>query len=470
MFAPGMVPGRTLSVSDYLWTATPWDSTRPADVPLLGSNRESTDSVTMFQPFLQHSRAQLPHIPLWNPHIMGGRPFQANSQSAVFSPFSVPAYVLPFWDSLAWMAALHLFVAAFGAFLLARTFGLRAPGALLCGLVFGFSLWSVSWVSWTTMSVWAWLPFMCLLSELCLRRPGPLPFAGLAAVVGAQFLGGHPSSSFQVTVVVAAFWGVRALLARDRRAVRLVTLGGAMALGAALAAITLIPFLELLSHSIDIDARTAAASDAHEPARYLLGVFLHDWWGRGSRVSLEYASSLEEHAYYVGALPLMLAAAALVLAPRRERVVVAVVGLVALAGGTRIPPFFTIVKSLPGFDAARNGRLAVISVLCVAVLAAWGLDDLVAGRRKRAVPAVCAAILLFPCIWVAHRLDLGSLGDGLRIAWGFATPKADAGDAVRMASLLEWLLPAALAVALIWLRVRGRLGATAFAALAVGLV
>ena len=66
-------------------------------------------------------------------------------------------------------------------------------------------------------------------------------------------------------------------------------------------------FAELLSHSIDIDARTAAASDAHEPARYLLGIFLHDWWGRGSRVPLEFASKLEEHAYYVAALPLMLA-------------------------------------------------------------------------------------------------------------------------------------------------------------------
>jgi len=36
MFAPAFAPGRTLSVSDYLWTATPWDSTRPADVPVLG--------------------------------------------------------------------------------------------------------------------------------------------------------------------------------------------------------------------------------------------------------------------------------------------------------------------------------------------------------------------------------------------------------------------------------------------------
>ena len=70
-------------------------------------------------------------------------------------------------------------------------------------------------------------------------------------------------------------------------------------------------------------------------------------------------------------------------------------GAVALAVATGIPPFFDIVKSLPGFDAARNGRLAVIAVLCVAVLAGWALDDLTgpeaaaAQRRRRLVLAVC---------------------------------------------------------------------------------
>ena len=81
---------------------------------------------------------------------------------------------------------------------------MRFGGALMCGLVFGFSLWSVTWVSWTTMSVWALLPWLCLLAELCVRRPGPLPFAGLATATGLQFLGGHPSSSFQVMVAVGA--------------------------------------------------------------------------------------------------------------------------------------------------------------------------------------------------------------------------------------------------------------------------
>jgi hypothetical protein len=215
IFVPALAPGRTLSASDYLWTATPWDASRPAGVPLLGSNREQFDAVTKFQPFTQYTRSVLPTIPLWNPYIMGGRPFLASTESQIFSPFSVPAYVLPFWKSLAIIAALKLFVAALGAFLLARLIGMRFGGALLTGLVFGFSLWSVTWVSWDTMSIWALLPWLCLLSERCVRRPGPLPFVGLAAVVGLQFLGGHPSSSFQV-VSWSRCSGLRACCWRGR--------------------------------------------------------------------------------------------------------------------------------------------------------------------------------------------------------------------------------------------------------------
>ena len=45
--------------------------------------------------------------------------------------------MLPFWKSLAWIAILKVFTAAFGAFLLARSLGLRQGGALLTGLIFG---------------------------------------------------------------------------------------------------------------------------------------------------------------------------------------------------------------------------------------------------------------------------------------------------------------------------------------------
>ena len=204
LFAPALLPGHTLSASDYLWTAAPWSPERPPDVRVFGSNYELVDSVTQFQPWLEQSRVRLPEAPLWNPHAGGGRPFLANAQSALLSPFSLPAYVLGFWWSLGLIAALKVFVAAFGTYLLARALGLRFGGALLAGLVYAFSLYFLVWISWPQTSVWALLPWLLLLADRVAREARPLPAAGLAIVVALQFFGGHPESNFHLLATTVA--------------------------------------------------------------------------------------------------------------------------------------------------------------------------------------------------------------------------------------------------------------------------
>ena len=486
MFAPGLVPNRTLSASDYLWTATPWNSHPPADVPLFGSNRELFDSTVQFQPAWQTVRRTFPDVPRWDPSTLSGRPLLGDPQAAVFSIFSLPAYILPFWKSLAIMAALKVFMSAFGAFLLGRMVGMRFGGAFLCGLAFGFSLWQVTWVSWPHSGVWAFLPWVCLLCELCVRRPGPLPFAGLAGVVGLQFLAGHPSSSYQVLFVAGLFWLGRIVIARESwrwAGLRLLTLGGALAVGTALAALMLLPFLELLAHSNDSELRSSVSEFFKVPPRFLLGFTLHDFWGHG-RGATEFASQLPERAYYVGALPLMLAIAALIARPRRERIAVAVFGVAALDVATGSAPLYDLVLKLPGFSAAHNGRFGVVAVLCLAVLAGWGLDELTGEGLSRArrtwVGALAAVLAAVPVLVVVAggNLTRDAIKPALRVAWGFETPTPDLAQSVagglarvvHLASLFEWLVLAGLAVVLLLLRLRGNLGGATFAWIAVGLV
>jgi hypothetical protein len=504
MFAPGLLPGRTLSASDFLWTASPWQSSVPEGVPgPFGSNREQADSVQVFQPFLEKTRERLPDIPLWNPYVMAGRPYLANSQSAVFSPFNVPGYVLPLWRSLGFIAALKIFVAAFGMFLLARALAMRFGGALLAGLVFGFSMWMVTWVSWPTVSVWAFLPWICLMAEHLLRRPGPLPFAGLAGFVALQYFGGHPESCFHTLLMAVLYWAVRVVALRPAgwRAwgLQAAAFFGALAAGTLLAAITLLPFLELVGRSVDSDVRSFLGA-SHGARRYLFGLFVHDYWGRQTRTPIEFPSAMEENAYYVGALTLMLGLAALLLRPRAwQRIAFAGIGVLALAVATGIPPFFDLVTKLPGFSTAHNSRLAVIFVFCMALLAGWGLDELTEGGigaagRRRLLVGACAGLVALPLVVMAAKGTLapGRFTDAFKVAWLFENPpsfvpaalggNADlanlnvAGppealkEVVRLASLLEWLVLAALAFALIAWRVWGRLGAVAFVALALVLV
>ena len=75
------------------------------------ANPDLEDAAQQFQPLREEVKRQLPGAPLWDPWIAGGRPLLADAQSAVFSPFTLPAYVLPLQSSLAWTALLTLWAA-----------------------------------------------------------------------------------------------------------------------------------------------------------------------------------------------------------------------------------------------------------------------------------------------------------------------------------------------------------------------
>ena len=112
--------------------------------------------------------------------------------------------------------------------------------------------------------------------------------------------------------------------------------------------------------------------------KFVLGLALPEYWGRPTSVISE--PFINARAWYVGALPLLLAGVALVRGGR-ERWAVAGAALVSLLVATGVDPLFTIAHHVPGFGQAHNTRLGVFVALGLALLAGWGLDDLVRGRR-----------------------------------------------------------------------------------------
>jgi hypothetical protein len=480
LYAPALVPGHTLSASDFLWTAAPWAAERPDDVRPFGSNYELIDSAVQFQPWLEYSRDRLPDAPLWNPHVGLGRPFLANAQSAWLSPFSLPAYVLPFWWAQGLIAVLKVFAAAFGAFLLSRALRIGYAGALLSGVVYAFSLYFVVWISWPQTGVWALLPWLLLLADRVIRRPGPLPAGGLAAVVALQFFAGHPESSFHLLVTTVAFFAFRLVVLRRDGVLPslrgpLVAFAAALAGGAALAAVTLIPFLELLFRSGDVELRQNF-SELALPERYLLGFTLYDYWGRATHTAV--GAFAQERALYIGALPLLLAIAAPFTRPSLQRAGVAVFAVVTLAIALGLPPFPEIAQRIPIVRTGNHLRVVVLTMLALALLAGWGLEDLSqrAMPRRRLLLGLGVALLLVPVAILAARGQLSGelLGDAIGVAVGTSWPEppADGDDVgvIRLAALLVWLVFMALTLALVAARLSGRLAAAMFATLAIALV
>ena len=146
-------------------------------------------------------------------------------------------------------------------------------------------------------------------------------------------------------------------------------------------------FLEFVLHSGDLSRRSSPRPGIW-PRKYLGALFLHDYWGRPTQVDLE--PFMQIRGWYAGAATLMLAAARCCCAAAPERIAMAVFALFCVCMVVGIPPVFGIVSRLPGFSAAHNERLLIYFLLCLALLAGWGLDDLSSPRLRRPAAARCS--------------------------------------------------------------------------------
>src|SRR5438093_6266320 len=120
---------------------------------------ELIDIAAMFYPFraLLVRGADERTLPLWNPHIMSGAPFQANAQSAVLAPLNVLYYVLPL--KIAWTAVLvlRLFLGAIFMALFVRTIGGSAAGSIVAGILFSLCGFTIQWQGMSNGDSGIWL-------------------------------------------------------------------------------------------------------------------------------------------------------------------------------------------------------------------------------------------------------------------------------------------------------------------------
>ena len=465
---------------DIPWFKPPWDAARPASLVKPG-NPEVDDIPIVLLPFAQYARDRAPDVALWNPYIMSGRPFLGDAQSAIFSPFSLLVYALGTVDSLLWLAMVKFFLAALGMFMLGRTLGLRFGGALLAGVVFAFNQWMVEWLFYPHASVWALMPWLLFATDRLVRRPDGVTIAGTGLVGALALASGHPESSFHAFVAAGIFFLIRAG-ARYRGQARdllrtALAFTAAVLLAAAVAAAALIPFAELLHLSADVEQRAGVAKDAWFPADELMQMFLSDYFGRPTNAVLRGFSL--SWANYAGVLPLLLGALALVLRPSWGRFAVAFGGFACMSVVFGLWPIFDIVTALPGFSSGHNTRLIAVYMLCLALMAGWGLDDLtgppVSRRRLALGLGVVGVLVALPAVIVLAGEDLTVqiAKRAVDVAWRFApypsSPDETAPAVVRLGSLTIWAFFAAGALALFAARWRWHLAAGATIALAVGL-
>ncbi|PJF46750.1 MAG: hypothetical protein CUN48_12165 [Candidatus Thermofonsia Clade 3 bacterium] len=360
-------------------------------------------------------------LPLWNPYTFMGAPFLANSQVGFFYPFNVLTAWLPVERAVSWNIALHLAIAALGAYALARRgFALGRLAAFAGAVTFGLGGYLGAQVEHLNqLQALAWLPLSALIVVRTVERASwSAGVAALALVLALQILAGHMQSLYislvtlgliALILAMAGLWRSRPLSVKAtfRAATPLCVVVTAAILAAAICGIQLLPTLELSRES----AR-AGGLPFNEAASF-------SWrpWVAARALMPTYGDPLfPEYVAYLGAGGLALAllggleirdwrlgvqARAEAQSPTSNLLplILVVIGFV-LALGLATPLFGVLYRFMPGFNLFRaQARWLVVFALGAAMLVAFGVQRLQRGLSAAQARDWLIAWLLLMGLW-----------------------------------------------------------------------
>lgn len=393
------------------------------------------DIYTFFLPQKQFYAETLRNgeLPIWNNRVGHGYPVLGESQTGALYPFHILFYTTCDLQT-AYNAnhLLHYLLAFVLMTAFARSLGVGYGGSLLAALVYVYG-----WFPARNSLEWAiitgtWLPAALWCAEKCLQTRHWRYGIGLSAVLAIQMLAGHFHLAFMTQLLLAAYvptrlWWMQPTADDDAvQTTRRMQFGlfvyAMIAAGFALAAVQLLPTL-----AFKRDSQRAATGDNHRLAQgsmpaeaWSQAVAPWTWYSpavdrnaelnriTGAR-DLPTTNLIEAHLYF-GLIPLGLALVGLVISCHERQhwpwfFVIAGVVFLFYTPGWMLP----VTQHFPGFSFFQGpGRYGLVATFCVAMLAGYGVDRLLAG--KRGATLAMAAVFLFGIagVWwlTASSIDL----------------------------------------------------------------
>ena len=338
-----------------------------APLTLGGRLASSADTDAFYAPFASflHDRLAAGHLPYWAPGAFSGQPFLADAQSGVtYPPMLLASWLLGPVDALRAVASFHYLIAALGTYALARQLHASRTGSAFGAIAFAASGHLVARsAALGLLGGAAWLaPALALAEATAGARPSrrPAAIAGLSLVLALHLASGSQQLA-ALTLATCVLW----LIARDgARGATAAAVAIALAFG--IAAVALLPRLELL--------RYATASGYVDPDG-IGSLLFGDRRGLVGRFGVSHS---EIATLYIGAATPALALIGLRRGAREGTPVRLLAWLIAfsLAWATGLIGWLMdplpLVRTVAGHEPVRG---IVLALLCASVLAAFALPE-----------------------------------------------------------------------------------------------
>jgi hypothetical protein len=416
--APVLLRGETFLAVDNLLDYLPWKTGHPGFRP---RNALITDPVNgLIYPTMSVLQQGLARgtVPLWNPYILLGVPQQPQS-----NPLDYLAYgALPIPAAHDALLALYLAASLLFTWLFLRELGLGRTPALLGTVAWGFNPFVMVWFEYEHAPLLAaTLPAMLFGVESWLRTHRAAALLGIVTAAAFSLWADFLQTLAYVWLLVGS-WALVRCVARARGAAGPGGVAGSAALGwGQVMRRDLLPIAAAFALAI-IFAANAFTGQLHTmvgghrdpvpfdelhrrtgvlPWEYLRTLVFSDFYGSPLRWMFATPkpgpgypyNNYNELCIHAGIAPLFLAAASLAWLRQREvRFFVACAALsLLMAAGSRL---YQPIWLLPRFDLATPTRILFVWGFGISMLAALGLDRLLAEKGARRWFALGAGTLL----------------------------------------------------------------------------
>ena len=342
-------------------------------------------------------------VPWWNPYTGVGMPLAGEMQpGAFFLPFNL---LLILKEGLLWQRICMQIIAGLGTYALLRELKLSRLASMMSGAVFAFN----GTIAWTPgpAAGYCSLPFLPMLLWGIERARnaanGPASILAIGLAIAWSILAGFPETAY-ISGLLALAWGVYRLLGEQERLGMVLRALTGFFLGLLIAAPLLIAFADYLQESDSFSVHLLG--EASLPAAWFAQMMMPYVYGPmpSNFHSLPMDQLWGNTGGYAGSLLILLAVVGIVRRSSHSklRILLAAWVLVAWAKTLGIQPIQYLVNFIPLLRRAAFFRYADPSwIFALAVLAAFGLDELRAVPLRRRYPFAIAMAMLALAIAVA---------------------------------------------------------------------
>ncbi|MBI2031284.1 MAG: YfhO family protein [Candidatus Levybacteria bacterium] len=339
-------------------------------------------------------------VPLWNPYSFSGTPHLANYQSAVFSPFNFLFFILPFIDAWSILILLQPLLAGLFMYLLIRAFNFSKLIGLISSISFMFCGFITVWMGYGTLAyAILFLPLAIFAIENYIKEKKIIFLALLSITIPLSFFSGHFQMSlyFLLTVVIYIFY--KSIVSKNiYHALYLISY---TFLGVLLSSPQLFPSIELYFQTFRSGLFRVGEII---PWEYIATFIAPDFFGNPITRN-DWFGHYAEWNGYIGVLPLILSIYGLTSKKKVQTFFLFIFGIFILLLAFNTPLLtFLVNLHIPVLSTSAASRIIVVYSFLFAILAAFGLEELLVDIKKYKIKKILIWIgsftVVFSLLWL----------------------------------------------------------------------